>query len=40
MKHIIHIIKSSFKHKIGTNWKTKQHQYFNTWTGNVWFENF
>jgi hypothetical protein len=39
-KHIWHTITSSFKSRIGTNYKTKQHQYYNFWTNKVWFEDF
>ena len=40
INYFIHAIKSSFKHRIGSNYKTRQHQYYNAWTGKVWFENF
>jgi hypothetical protein len=40
IKYFIHCIKSSFRSRIGTNYSTKEHQYFNAWTGKVWFEKF
>jgi len=40
MKYIIRKIRSSFRHHIGTNYYTRQRQYFNSWTGKVWFESF
>lgn len=33
-------IKGSFKHRIGSNYSTKEHQYWNVWTNKVWFEKY
>lgn len=40
MTHIKHIISSFFKHKIGTNYQTKEHQYYSHFTGRTWFEKY
>lgn len=40
IKYLIYSIKSSFRHRIGTMYTTRQHQYVNMWTGKVWFEKF
>lgn len=40
IKYFWKSVRSSFKHRIGTNYTTRQHQYFNTWTNRVWFEDF
>ena len=40
IKYIWNKIRGSFRHRIGTTYSTRQHQYFNAWTGKVWFEDF
>ena len=40
IEYFTHSIQSYFKTRIGSNYKTRQHQYYNTFTDKVWFESF